>query len=99
MELRTLRAFVEVVRRGGFTEAATPNRVEISRRVRNARPDSANPQTAEIFRFNINRDLSSSPEAAGFALEPFDQVFIRAEPGYEVQKNVAVEGEVMYPGT
>lgn len=84
---------------GGFTEAATPQRVEISRRVRNADPEGANPATAEIFRFDINRDLSSSPDAAGFALEPFDQVFVRAEPGYEIQKNISIEGEVKYPGT
>lgn len=84
---------------GGFTEAATPQRVEISRRVRDANPEAANPPTAEIFRFDINRDLSASPEAAGFVLEPFDQVFVRAEPGYEVQNNVSVEGEVKFPGT
>ncbi|QEC52106.1 SLBB domain-containing protein [Anseongella ginsenosidimutans] len=88
-----------IVMAGGFTEAATPNRVEISRRVRNADPEAANPATAQIYSFDINRDLSSSPEAADFALQPFDQVFVRVEPGYEVQKNISVEGEVLYPGT
>ncbi|HYH55917.1 MAG TPA: SLBB domain-containing protein, partial [Anseongella sp.] len=87
-----------IVMAGGFTEAATPQRVEISRRVRNANPNGPNPATASIYRFNINRDLSSSPEAADFVLQPFDEVFVRVEPGYEVQKNVSIEGEVLYPG-
>lgn len=84
---------------GGFKEAATANRIEVSRRIRNSDPGATNPATAEIFRFDISRDLSSSPEAADFQLQPFDNVFVRVEPGYEVQENISVEGEVMYPGT
>ena len=35
---------------------------------------------------------------AGFVLEPYDQVFVRRSPGYSVQKNVTVDGEVLFAG-
>jgi protein involved in polysaccharide export with SLBB domain len=44
----------------------------------------------------IDRNLTI--EAAKFALEPFDIVTIRTAPGYETQRQVRVDGEVMYPG-
>jgi protein involved in polysaccharide export with SLBB domain len=84
---------------GGFKESATPQRIEISRRVIN--PDSAaissSAKTAEVFQIDVNRDLSI--EAAKFILQPFDQVIVRGAPGYETQKLVRIEGEVLYPGS
>ena len=84
---------------GGFKESATPQRIEISRRVIN--PDSAaissSAKTAEVFQIDVNRNLSI--EAAKFILLPFDQVIVRGAPGYETQKLVRIEGEVLYPGS
>jgi protein involved in polysaccharide export with SLBB domain len=34
-----------------------------------------------------------------FELQPFDQIFIRQAPEFELQRNVLVNGEVKYPGT
>lgn len=36
---------------------------------------------------------------ADFSLEPFDQIFVRTAPEFELQRNVFVSGEVTYPGT
>lgn len=34
-----------------------------------------------------------------FELEPFDQIFVRTAPEFELQRNIFVSGEVKYPGT
>ncbi|RZM21500.1 MAG: capsule biosynthesis protein [Pedobacter sp.] len=84
---------------GGFRESATPQRIEISRRVMNADSlaISSSAKTAEVFQIDVNKDLSIA--AGGFVLKPFDQVIVRGAPGYEIQKLVRIEGEVLYPGS
>jgi protein involved in polysaccharide export with SLBB domain len=82
---------------GGFKEGATPNRVEISRRVKSSDASSKSSSTAQIFTVDIDKNLKLS--GAPFVLQPFDIVFVRSTEGYQVQKNVTVQGEVLYPGT
>jgi protein involved in polysaccharide export with SLBB domain len=53
---------------------------------------------ANIYQFRVDKDLSLSPENAAFELMPFDQVFVRKSPDYEVQQGVALKGEIVYPG-
>jgi len=36
--------------------------------------------------------------AARFILNPYDNIFVRRQPGWEVQRNVSVTGEVAFPG-
>ncbi len=81
---------------GGFKEGATPNRIEISRRVKNSDASSVSAVTAKIFSVNINRDLRIAGKP--FILQPFDIVSVHSSDGYEVQKSVSLEGEVLYPG-
>jgi protein involved in polysaccharide export with SLBB domain len=80
---------------GGFKEGATPNRVEISRRVKNSDAMSTTSSIAQIFVVNIDQNLRLRSE---FVLQPFDIVSIRSAEGYVVQKTVRIEGEVLYPG-
>ena len=81
---------------GGFKEGATPNRVEISRRVKNSDVTSLSARTAEVFTVNIDEKLRIlGPK---FILKPFDVVSVRSSEGYQVQKQVKLEGEVLYPG-
>ncbi len=82
---------------GGFKEGATPNRVEISRRIKNSDAMSASARTAEVFTINIDRNLRLSEQR--FVLQPFDVVAVRSSEGYQVQRQVTLEGEVLYPGT
>ncbi len=84
-----------VMQAGGFRESASTKRIEVSRRVKNADALSIAAQTAEIFQVNINRTLDNE---ANFELMPFDIVVVRTEAGYETQKTVQIEGEVLYPG-
>lgn len=77
---------------GGFRQGATPNRIEVARRLYN---DDENDATVQIFDISIMQDLSISDEK--FVLHPFDQVFIRSLANYQPQQSVSIEGEVNYP--
>jgi len=83
---------------GGFKEGASPNRIEISRRVRNSNIQSVAASTADVFTVNIDRNLKLVTDTV-FRLQPFDIVSVRSAEGYVVQKQVKIEGEVLYPGT
>ena len=81
---------------GGFREGATPNRIEISRRIKNSDATSVSAQTAEVFTVNVDPDLKLQDQ--GFLLRPFDIVSIRTSESYHVQRQIKIEGEVLYPG-
>jgi protein involved in polysaccharide export with SLBB domain len=81
---------------GGFKEGATPNKIEISRRVKTNVADSASSRTAEIFLVDVDKDLQLSDKQ--FLLEPFDIVTVRSAEGYEIQRQVKLEGEIARPG-
>ncbi len=85
-----------IIQAGGLKESATPQRIEVSRRVKNSNALSASAKTAEVFQADVSRDLKGL--TAGFTLQPFDIVVVRPSAGYEVQRIVRVEGEVLYPG-
>ncbi|MDB5110379.1 MAG: capsule biosynthesis protein [Mucilaginibacter sp.] len=82
---------------GGFKEGATPNRIEISRRVKNSDAKSVTAITAQIFTVDVDQNLRLMGKP--FILQPYDIISVRSSEGYEIQKQVKVEGEVLYPGT
>ncbi len=84
---------------GGFKEAASGSYVEIARRNSQKEAEMPNSQIAQIFTLNINKSLKLKKGQGSFELEPFDNLFIRKAPSYFAQKNVQIEGEVIYPGT
>lgn len=90
----TLESLIQMA--GGFQEGATPDRIEISRRVKNSDAKSISARTAEVFIVNVNQALKL--EGDPFILKPFDIVTIRNSEGYSAQKQVKLEGEVVYPG-
>lgn len=90
----TLESVIQLA--GGFKEGATPNRIEISRRIKNSDATSASARTAELFVVNVDQNLKL--QGSPFLLKPFDIISIRNAEGYAVQKQVKLEGEVLYPG-
>ena len=88
-----------LLRAGGLKESAAASLVEVVRRKKDADPRSPSAQVAEIFRFNVNRDLSINADQNNFPLQPFDQVVVRRSPNYLVQTYANVEGEVIIPGS
>jgi protein involved in polysaccharide export with SLBB domain len=85
-----------IIKAGGFKEGATGKRIEVSRRVYDSDPMTANTKVAEVFSVNIDPNLKTND--ANFTLRPYDIVSIYSLPGFEVQRVVKVEGEVIYPG-
>lgn len=80
---------------GGFTDAASAQRIEIARRVQG---DSSNKQIiADVIETTAGKDLGF--KGSDLVLQPWDVVIIRTNPGYKTQVLVKVEGEVLYPGT
>ena len=49
------------------------------------------------YSINQNLDLDSITES--IRLRPYDQVFVRKNPRFQLQQNVEIEGQVVYPGT
>lgn len=81
---------------GGLSEGATPNRIEVSRRIKNSDPNSISSKTADLFVVSIDENLSVLGEK--FELKPFDIITIRNSESYAIQKQVKIEGEVLFPG-
>lgn len=86
-----------ILKAGGFAEGASTKRIEVARRISDADPSSKSSSVAQVFSVNIDGPLK--PAEANFILNPFDIVSIYSLPGYEKQKTVKVEGEVLYPGS
>jgi len=85
-----------IVKAGGFSEGASFKRIEVSRRVFDSDPRVLNSKIAQVFTVDVDQGLRD--ESINFTLMPYDIVSVYSLPGYEVQKTVKVEGEVMYPG-
>lgn len=81
---------------GGFKENATPRRIEISRRIKNSDAKSASARTAQVFTVGVDQNLKLLDKT--FVLKPFDVISVRSSEGYQAQKQVKIEGEVLYPG-
>ena len=79
---------------GGFKEDATASRIEINRRVLT---DYSNKKISETIIINLDKDLNKLIDSS-VAIEPFDQVIVRKNPNFNIQKYARVEGEVLYPG-
>jgi len=85
-----------IIKAGGFAEGASPKRIEVARRINDGDPKSKDSRVANVFSIDVDGDLKNG--AVSFKLKPFDMVSVYALPGYEKQRTVKVEGEVLYPG-
>lgn len=91
-ENMTLRDLL--LRAGGLQQQAYRADVEISR-VHLGDPGSK--QTAQILRVPLGENYLTG-ESGDLLLQPYDNVFVREEPYFELQRNVIVNGEVRFPG-
>jgi protein involved in polysaccharide export with SLBB domain len=84
---------------GGLKESASLKRVEVARRIKGEDAANANTRKAAIvFQKDINLNLKDTLFTDTLTLSPFDEVTIYSAPGYMVQKNVVIEGEVKFAG-
>lgn len=86
-----------ILQAGGLKDAASLVKVDVSRRLRNAKAEETSSVIAETFSFAL-KDGFVVEGTPGFVLQPFDEVFVRKSPGYVEQNHVTIEGEVVFEG-
>ena len=86
-----------VLQAGGLTDAASTARVNVSRRISDPKATKATNEIAKIFSFTMKDGLVVDGDRS-FTLEPYDEVYVRRSPAYQPQRNVLIEGEVLFPG-
>ncbi len=85
-----------VMKAGGLTESASSARVDVTRRIKDPKGTNVSSVIGETFSFELNDGYVIG--GSNFVLEPFDQVYVRRSPAYRAQQNVAIGGEVIFPG-
>ncbi|MDE6807813.1 MAG: SLBB domain-containing protein, partial [Prevotella sp.] len=86
-----------IMQAGGLTETAAAVNVLVSRRVFNPKATTKDSITAQSFTFTLKDGFVIDGEE-NFKLQPFDEVYVRQSPGYGQQRNVSIEGEVLFSG-
>lgn len=86
-----------IITGGGLRESASLMKVDVTRRSRDPLAMEETPEMSHIYTFSIENGLVIGGEK-DFVLEPYDIVAVRRSPGYEEQKRVSLQGEVVFPG-
>lgn len=79
---------------GGFKLGASSQNIEVIRRVKNEK----NGMMAQVLYVDLDPELKMLDDEQDLFLQPFDHVIVRKSPGFQREKLVKVEGEVLYPG-
>lgn len=87
-----------IIQAGGLLESASTVRVDIARRIIDPYSITVNRTLSENYSFALKDGFVVDGDP-GFILKPYDQIYVRKSPGYQEQKNVYLEGEVLFPGT
>ena len=87
-----------IIQAGGLTDAASVMKVDVSRRITDKQAISVSDTVANTFSFRL-KDGFVIDGTPGFTLQPYDEVYVRTSPGFSAQKNITVEGEVLFGGT
>lgn len=87
-----------IMQAGGLLESASTVKVDVSRRIKDTHSTEATDTLSRIYTFSIKEGfvVDGDPD---FILEPFDNVYVRRSPSYNIQNHVRVEGEILFPGT
>ena len=86
-----------VLQAGGLTNYASVVKVDVFRRIYDAKATVEQDTITENFSFSLKDGFVVDGEP-GFVLEPFDEVHVRKSPVNSVTKNVTVEGAVNFAG-
>lgn len=87
-----------VLQAGGLTDKASTINLSVSRRVSDPKALAPDSVIAKTYTLALKDGFVIDGEP-GFVLMPFDEVYVRKSPAYMEQKNVTIEGEVMFAGT
>ena len=87
-----------IIQAGGLTDAASVMKVDVSRRIADSHATEMTDTLARTYSFRL-KDGFVIDGTPGFVLMPYDEVYVRTSPGFSEQKNVAINGEIMFAGT
>ena len=87
-----------IIQAGGLTDAASVMKVDVARRIADAHAIEATDTIARTYSFKL-KDGFVIDGTPGFVLMPYDEVYVRTSPGFSEQKNVVIQGEIMFSGT
>ena len=84
-----------IIMAGGFKLSSATNDIELSRVIMEANQ----PTKIQINKVKVERDISELARSdSDIVLQPFDYIYVREVPEFELQQNVILEGEVRFPG-
>ena len=86
----TLNDLIELA--GGLKLEASPKRIEVFRL------DISADRETEVLAANLQLDENFQLSNPDFRLQPFDRIYVRQAPEFELQRIVTINGEVKYPG-
>ena len=86
-----------IIQAGGLLESASTAKIDVSRRIKNPQGMAQTDSIGQVFSFSF-KDGYVLDGAAGFILQPYDNVIVRRSPGYIPQQSVSIAGEVLFPG-
>ena len=87
-----------IIQAGGLTDAASTAKVDVSRRIIDPSRTADSKEIAQTYSFTLKDGLLIDGDRS-FTLQPYDEVYVRKSPGFVPQRNVTVDGEVMFAGT
>ena len=85
-----------IIQAGGLLESASTAKVDVSRRIKNPHSTQVSDTLSYTFTYTINDGFVINGDE--FVLEPYDCIYVRKSPSYSEQRNVSIEGEIVYPG-
>ncbi len=86
-----------IILAGGLKESASLINIQVAQRSFEIDRLNANSEISKVLNFSINKELKNDSKS-NYILNPNDVVTIYTQPGYQVQKQVLINGEVLYPG-
>jgi protein involved in polysaccharide export with SLBB domain len=84
---------------GGLKQSAEFGRLEISSIVDiDSAKQGLKPTRTTVLRYSIPSNLQLDSASAKVILKPYDQIFVRKNPTFELQQNIEIKGLIKYPG-
>jgi protein involved in polysaccharide export with SLBB domain len=84
---------------GGLKQTAEFGRIEISSIVDiDSAKQGLKPTRTTVANYSISSNLLLDSNAAKVFLKPYDQIFVRKNPTFELQQNIELRGMLKYPG-
>lgn len=87
-----------ILQAGGMKDNASVAKVDVMRRNRDNTALESPETVGEFFTFSLKEGFIVDGNE-GFALQPFDEVYVRQSPGNIEQQHVTVKGEATFVGT